>query len=443
MIKALEDDFDIALYNYSVDVIESIETMYKNKSAHPLFEGETLQFDIDQGKILPFPLGNALILVRNGAGKVISRFGEVRDFTPPFKKDFEKILQGQDDSFRTVSYSTDEADSYRVITFPFDKSKGLFLQVAAPLTLLESQINKRFDILKFGIPLVLIIAILGGFYVTGRALTPLTKMINTAQDIGANNLTGRVPVPLAKDEIQTLALTLNNMLSRIEQAFQSQEKFVADASHQLRTPLTILKGELEMIEKKIKDDDNKKLITSSLQEVEKLSGIVHDMLLLARIDAGLGALQLQNLYLDEILLEAISRIEILAKKKSVRIAFNILENQDRPAVLGDWDLLVQLFINLLDNSIKYSPEASQISVQLVWEKNHTRVIIQDEGPGIPASFQEHLFERFSRSNLSAQTEGFGLGLSIANKISQLHSAKLYPATQRSKGAEFHFEIKNI
>ena len=138
--------------------------MYKNKSTPPLAEGETLQFDIDQGKILPFPLGNALIFVRNEEGTVISKFGEVKEFTPPFKKDFEKIRQGQDDSFRTVSYSTDEADTYRVITFYLDKSKGLFLQVAAPLTLLESQISKRFDVLKFGIPLVLFIAIFDGSY---------------------------------------------------------------------------------------------------------------------------------------------------------------------------------------------------------------------------------------------------------------------------------------
>lgn len=444
MIKALEDDFDIALYNYSVDVAKSINQTISENALLPLSEeGALPRFEIDQGKILPFPLGNALILVRNSEGKALSQVGELNDFVPPYKADFEKLRVGEDASYRTVNYSSDEADSYRMITFALDDDKKFFLQIAAPLTLLESQINKRLDLLKFGIPLVLIIATLGGIYISGRALGPLNNMIAIAQKINANDLSGRVPIPLAKDEIQKLGLTLNDMLARIDKAFQSQEKFVADASHQLRTPLAILKGELQMIQKKITDEENQKLIQSSLQEVENLAGIVQDMLLLARIDAGLGALQMQNLYLDEILLEAVSRIEKLTKKKSIKIAFNITGAQERPTTHGDWDLLVQLFINLIENAIKYSPESSLISLNLIWQSSLSHIVIQDEGPGIPESYREHLYERFSRASQTQSAGGYGLGLSIAHKISHLHDAKLYAVNRSPQGTEFHFEIKNI
>lgn len=444
MIEALEDDFDIALYNYSVDVAKSINQTIRENSLLPISEeGVIPPFEIDQGKILPFPLGNAVILVRNAEGKTLSQVGEFKDFIPPYRTDFEKIRIGEDASYRTVNYSTDEADSYRMITFSLDSERKLFLQIAAPLTLLESQINKRLDMLKFGIPLVLIIATLGGIYISGRALKPLNNMISIAQNINANNLSGRIPIPLAKDEIQKLGLTLNEMLGRIDKAFQSQEKFVADASHQLRTPLAILKGELEMIQKKISDEDSRKLITSSLQEVENLSGIVHDMLLLARIDAGLGALQMQNLFLDEVLLEAVSRVERLAQKKTIKISFNISGDADRPDTRGDWDLLVQLFVNLIENAIKYSPEKSHISLDLIWHNEMSHIVVQDEGPGIPEAYQEHLYERFSRASQTQNAGGYGLGLSIAYKISQLHQAKLYTRNRLPRGAEFHFEIKNI
>jgi len=444
MIKALEDDFDIALYNYSVDVAKSINQTLRETAFPPTSEeGALPHFEIDQGKILPFPLGNALILLRNSEGKILSQVGELQDFILPYRTDFERIRIGEDASYRTVNYSTDEADSYRMITFALENDRKLFLQIAAPLTLLESQINKRLDVLKFGIPLVLIIATLGGIYISGRALKPLNNMIATAQKINANDLSGRVPVPVAKDEIQKLGLTLNEMLSRIDRAFQSQEKFVADASHQLRTPLAILKGELEMIQKKITDEESGKLIYSSLQEVENLSGIVHDMLLLARIDAGIGALQMQDLHLDEVLLEAVRRSERLAQKKSIKISFNISGEQERPTTRGDWDLLIQLFINLIENAIKYSPENSHVSLSLIWHKNDSHIVIQDQGPGIPDSYQEHLYERFSRASQTQSTGGYGLGLSIAHKISQLHGAQLYARNRSRGGTEFHFEIKNI
>lgn len=445
-IQTLQRDFDDALFNYAVDVSESIEIDHEGDLAFPPLK-------VDHGKILPFPLGTALIQVRDENGTVIARVGEFGEFAPPLKQDFERIRKGEEAIFRTLEVNNKipsaEADSYRVISFPLDNVSNpqFMLQIAVPMHLLESQISTRLHYLQWGIPLVLLLAGLVGFFVSGRALAPVTHMIQTVQSIGGNELSKRVPVPVAKDEIKELALTLNQMLDRIEKAFQSQERFIADASHQLLTPVTIMRSEIERAQKLAPSaGEMKGIFGSVLQEINYLSRVVSDMLLLARVDAGLGALNLQDLSLDEIILEAISRVEALGKSKGIKIRFNIQESShERRSLRGDFDLLLHLIIILLENAIKYSPEQGLVDVELIWTEETSKVILRDQGPGIPKSEREYIFERFRRAQGSQQkAQGFGLGLAIASKIAQLHSSRLSLVDPASgQGAEFHFEIKNI
>ncbi len=443
-IQTLQRDFDDALFNYSVDVSESIEIDREGDLAFPPLK-------VDHGKILPFPLGTALIQVRDEKGKIETRVGEFGTFDPPYKNDFAKIRKGEEAVFRTVEVGdkvpSAEALSYRVISFPLDNISNphYLLQIAVPMHLLESQIQNRLHFLQIGIPLVLIIAGLIGFYVSGRALAPVTHMIQTAQSIDIHELSQRVPVPIPNDEIKQLALTLNEMLDRIEKAFLSQERFVADASHQLLTPLTIMKGEVERALKPTATDEEKnRVFKSTLQEVDHLSRIVKDMLLLARVDAGFGALNLQSLGLDEVIIDALGRVEGLAQSKSIKIKFDISDNHQEPKMVrGDFDLLQHVVVILLENAIKYSPENEMVLVQLVWTAATSEIIIKDQGRGIPPLERDSIFERFRRGqDADRATQGYGLGLAIAYKIAQLHSSKLYLAENISKGAEFHFEIRN-
>jgi signal transduction histidine kinase len=445
MIQTLQQDFDDALFNYAVDVSQSIEIGVKGDLNFPPLK-------LDTGKVLPFPLGTALIQVVHTSGTVLERVGEFGDFSPSFKKDFERLSKGEEATYRTISniskIPSAEADSYRLISFPLDNSNKpqVILQIAVPMTLLETQISNRLTLLQVGIPLVLLIATLGGFFLSGRALAPVRRMIETAQNIDASELTQRVPLPDANDEIKKLSLTFNEMLDRIQQAFLSQERFVADASHQLLTPLTIMRGELEIVQKRaFEQKEFDAFVGSTLQEIDSLSKIVKDMLLLARVDAGLGGLNLQEIALDDLVIEAISRVEKLANAKDIRLKFDILDEADaRKTARGDYDLILNLIINLIENGIKYSPEKEMISISLVWKKDSSEVIVSDRGPGIPADQLPFIFERFSRGpNAERDTKGFGLGLAIAQKIAILHHAKLYAAHHPGKGAEFHFEIKNI
>lgn len=444
MIDNLQQDFDDALFNYSVDVSEGIEIGLKGDLSFPPLR-------LDQGKILPFPLGTALIQVRHSSGAVLARVGNFGDFNPPYKSDFERIWKGEEATYRTIEHILNipsaEADSYRLISFPLDNAAKpqLLLQIAVPMTLLETQIQKRLTLLQLGIPFILIIATLGGIFLSARALNPVNHIINIAKEIKAGELSKRLPVPAANDEIKKLSLTLNEMLDRIQQAFQSQERFVADASHQLLTPLTIMRGELELLQKSDQRDVDQ-FIKSALQEVDSLSNIVQKMLLLARVDAGIGALNLQDLNFDELVFESLARCEKLAKSKDIKlkVTLNSDTGEEHKPVRGDNDLLTNLIVNIVENAIKYSPNAEVVSITLNHHTESTELIVEDNGPGIPAEQLPFIFDRFSRgSMIETKVKGFGLGLAIAQKIAILHNAKLSAQNHSGQGAKFTFEIKNI
>lgn len=442
MIDTLQQDFDDALFNYSVDVADGIEIGLKGDLSFPPLR-------LDDGKILPFPLGTALIQVRHSSGAVLARVGNFGAFNPPYKKDFERIWNGEEATYRTIEHIQNipsaEADSYRLISFPVDNAAKpqLLLQIAVPLTLLETQIQKRLTLLQLGIPIVLIVATLGGLFLSARALNPVNNIINIAKEIKASELSKRVPVPNAKDEVQQLSLTFNEMLDRIQQAFQSQERFVADASHQLLTPITIMRGELELLQKSEKRDVDQ-FIKSALQEVDSLSNIIQKMLLLSRVDAGLGALNLQDLAFDELVFEALANCEKLAQSKNIKLKVTITgaTSEEHPPIRGDKDLLSNLIVNIVENAIKYSPNNELVSVNLNYKTDSSELVVSDNGPGIPEDQLPFIFERFSRgSMMQTRVKGFGLGLAIAQQIAHLHNAKLSAQNKVPQGAQFSFEIK--
>ncbi|MBC7741907.1 MAG: HAMP domain-containing protein [Bdellovibrionaceae bacterium] len=441
---SLQQDFDNALYNYAVDVSRNIDIGPKNDLLFPPLK-------VDEGKIFPFPYGTALIQVRHITGKVLIRSGDFGNFKFPYQADTERIKKGEDSSYRTLDNIDDlpqaEAYSYRLITFPLDSvnAPSLFLQIAVPMSTFETQLDRLKLIISFGLPAVLLIAIISGLYFSSRALRPVQEIIEKANRIDASNLAERVPIPIANDQIRKLAETQNQMLDRIQKSFQSQERFVADASHQLLTPLTILRGEIEIQQKTLQKDPH--FFDSALQEVDNLAKIVKDMLLLAQIDAGSDLPNFTELEVDEILIDVISRCQKIAVKKEIQIKFEILEKAERPRVHGDADLLSNLFFNIIENAIKYSPQKAEVDVQLIWEATETIIEITDQGPGIAFDQIETIFERFSRVNPSGKTKGFGLGLAIAKKIATLHNSEITiiqnETFKRSHGARFQIKMRNV
>ncbi|MBX2989003.1 MAG: HAMP domain-containing protein [Bdellovibrionaceae bacterium] len=443
MMETLQRDFDDALFNYAVDVSDSIDIGPRGDLTFPPLR-------VDNGKILPFPLGTALIQVRHISGEVLARVGDFGLWDPPYKKDFQILARGDEASYRTVEdvhlIPNAEADSYRMINFPLDSAAKpqIILQIAVPTSLLETQFRYRLTLLQLGIPLILLIAVMGGYFVSTRAMAPVNHMIETAKAIDASELNQRIPVPPAQDEIRRLAETLNQMLARIQLAFQSQERFIADASHQLLTPLTIMKNELETMARGPRTPDEiARFVPSAQQEVESLVRIVQDMLLLARVDAGLGALNLQELYLDDIVLESLSRCEKTARQRHVRLVFDVTGAEgDRAPVRGDADLLQHLIINIIENAVKYSPPNDSVRLELRWTPDEAILQVQDHGPGIPPAELPFIFERFRRApGADRQAQGFGLGLAIARQIAHLHTAELSGQNHPQGGAMFILRMK--
>jgi signal transduction histidine kinase len=436
--KSLMQDFDNALYNYSIDVSQTLEMgQLDDIFSNPL--------KVDEGKIFPFPSGTALILLRSSSGKILIQSGKFNSFSPDYEKALTDITAGADSYYETINDSEQipnaEAGSYRLITFPvdIDKSPRLYLQIAVPMVTFETQLEQIKLILIFGLPGVLIVALIAGLFVASRALNPFQEIIRRLEKIGVQQLSERLPLPESQDEIQKLAEALNLMLARIENAFTSQEKFIADASHQLLTPLTILKGEFEL-QKKVEPTNT--FIDSGLQEIDHLTKIIKDMLLLARIDSGVSEVSFSEIYVDEIIMDVISKLKKISAAKNIQIKYDIKETSDRQIIRGESDLLNNLFTNLIENAIKYSDSDTTVSIVVEWQNEITKISIQDFGPGISEKMRPHLFKRFSRADTSSKSKGFGLGLAIAQKIAELHKTVIVLDTETTKGCLFSVCFQN-
>lgn len=449
--NSLQKEFDDALYNYAVDISESV-------TLNPSGDLSITSANVDQTKIYPFSLGTALIQIRHSSGKILTQLGNFGSVELPFHKDYQILSRGEDVTYRTLSkldgLPKAESLNYRIITFPLDNSPQpeLLLQVAVPLTFVDTQIKNRKFLFEFGIPLVILIATLSGYFLSSRALAPVNNMIQKAHAIGTDGkqLSERLPVPKAHDEVRSLALTLNEMLSRIELSFSSQERFIADASHQLLTPLSIMKGELEQAVKNNTDlkTTEKPLMLSILQEVDHLISLVQNLLLLAQVDAGSSHIQKTSIYFEEVILDAFSRAEKLARDKKIRLKFDIKNETSKedfhPQVFGDEDLLQNLVFNLIENGIKYSDQDKSINVLLRWTENEQILEVTDEGPGIPTDQLESIFDRFSRVAQVSRKKGYGLGLAIAKQIARVHLAEIRAYNHLPQnGATFEVRIKNI
>jgi signal transduction histidine kinase len=293
--------------------------------------------------------------------------------------------------------------------------------------------QERRDLLLFfliGIPSFLLVAGLAGVWMSRRALRPVHDMTVKARGItGVGKLTDRIPVPVAQDEIHELAETFNGLLERLEKAFASQDRFIANASHQLRTPLTILKGELDLLLKsEMKASDVQAGLESVSVEINRLIQLVQDLLLLARLEAGRDTISFRPVRIDEVLMRVVARLQKLARKKQVTILTHYsAETPGRELdveIAGDEELIDSMFENFVENSIKYSPENSQIELSMMAKPDSISVSVKDSGPGVPDELKQKIFERFTRVQPSHIVPGSGLGLSIAAEIARLHNVKI-------------------
>jgi len=287
------------------------------------------------------------------------------------------------------------------------------------------------------IPVALILASIGGYFLARKSLAPVAAMASQARHMGAENLHDRLEVANQRDELGQLAISFNQLLERLEKSFELQRRFVADASHELRTPVAILRGETEVTLSKPDraPEEYRETLAILRDESKRLAHIVEDLFTLTRADAGQYPLALRELYLDELASDVLHHARTLAMAKSITLSSSIDPDLPLPA---DESLFRRLLFNLLDNGIKYTPEGGTVSLCCKKLEQQYVVSVTDTGPGIPREIQARIFERFFRADKtrSRDTGGAGLGLSIARWIAEAHHGRLELTRSDSSGSTF-------
>jgi signal transduction histidine kinase len=436
-------EFDTSLYNYTVDIAESLDI---DKFGDVEFDSNILKLN---EKILPFTLKNSFISVMDVNGHIIeSRPHSLSDMqiSPITDAVLARVLKNGA-SFTTMIF---DQVPHRVINYllpVLHKDTPLILQISVPETDFL-KINR--NLVKFfyiSVPVILLLSLMIGYFFVGRALTPMMEIISKTKQIEVSNLKDRVPVPQSKDEIWQLANTINHLLSRLDETFSAQERFIQDASHQLKTPLTIMKGELEVyITEKRSEAEMSRFIESMSQEINFLIKLSNNLLILARVDSGVANLSFDSNRLDEIVLSQISRLSKLAVKKNISLQINFDSfynaSDSELSIMCDRELMGVLFYNLIENAIKYSPEYSAIDIVGEHSTGKLTVAIKDQGEGIENTDLEKIFERFYRLQTTAiKAQGSGLGLAICKVVADSVGARIYALKNADKGSTFYFEIK--
>jgi two-component system, OmpR family, sensor kinase len=294
------------------------------------------------------------------------------------------------------------------------------------------------------IPLAILLASAGGYFLARRSLSPVVEMSRQAGRIGADNLHERLPVRNAQDELGHLAASFNNLLDRLDHSFEQQRRFMADASHELRTPVAILCGEADVTlsQPSRSPEDYRASLDILRAEAKRLKHIVEDLFTLARADAGQHPLTLSSLYLDELITECSRSMKTLAAAK--QITLTCTASKELP-IQADEALLRRMIVNLLDNAIKYTPPGGSVSVSCEAEDSRYVMTVRDTGHGIPVELQPRIFERFFRadkvrSRSGSDGGGAGLGLSISEWIVHAHRGTLELTRSDKDGSTFTVDL---
>ncbi len=312
--------------------------------------------------------------------------------------------------------------------------EGVTFAIAADLHETKTVALDLLFALLAGMPFALAFAWLGGRWLAGRALAPVEEIAAAAEDVTAERLDRRVPVPEVADEIQRLATVLNATFDRLERSYEQALRFSADASHELKTPLTILRASIEsVLESPTLAHSDHEAITGLLDQTRRLSNITSSLLLLARADAGRLVLDAAEHDLAPLTEACAEDARIVAEASGVQV-----DCQHPPTAPACVDTLrfAQILSNLLDNAVKYNHSGGAVRVTLSDAGDVWRLAVANTGPGIATEHQARLFERFFRAEHSAETSGQGLGLGLARELARAHGGEITLTRSDAEWTEF-------
>jgi heavy metal sensor kinase len=308
-------------------------------------------------------------------------------------------------------------------------------QIAFRLNRVEKQVDELKHILVYVAAVLLLISAMGGWMLSGRALKPVDEITRRARQITANDLSQRLGIK-QEDELGRMAATFDDMIGRLEEAFERQKRFASDASHELRTPLAVMQSEVSLaLARPRSSAEYRETLVSMDEEVSRLSTIVGDLLTLTRIDVDPAGIQHKPVDLDELLESLSARVGVIAAERDIMVRAERLEPV---TVAGDPTRLRQLFTNLLDNAVNYTRDGGRVTVMVERTAEGARVRVADTGIGIAAPDLPRIFERFYRADGAREqnAQGTGLGLAISRSVVQAHHGHIDVVSEPGTGTTF-------
>jgi len=362
---------------------------------------------------------------------------------------FPEDIEHNDNYLKNLELNTitfEEQNNYLVsrIKIDFHKEKIVIIEIATTKEILTSTLEDILYILSFILPIVLIFSILGGNFLIYKSFLPIENILLELKQINAKDLSARLKSNKNKDEINQLVEEVNNLLKRLESSFEKISQFSSDASHELKTPLTIIRGEIEIaLRRERSNEEYKSVLNSSLNEIIIIEKTINDLLFLAKNEKDILIDNQEDIYFDEIIDESINEVKSFAKLNQIEINF-ILE--DTIEYKGYSNLLKIALKNVLKNAIQFSHKNSQIIVKSYKKGSFFEISVQDFGIGIEKNEQIKIFEKFYRTDKSRNKNsgGTGLGMSILKKIVDIHKGKINIHSKENIGTTItiSFPIEN-
>lgn len=341
----------------------------------------------------------------------------------------------RDTSF--LEYAWLNGQSIRVAVL---RERNFTFLVGYPVAELHDAIENLFTMFLILVPIALAVSVIGGLSLANKSLRPVDEVTTRARRITAENLDQMIPNREVDDEIGRLISTFNEMIQRLHSSFAQVRQFSADASHELRTPLTVMRGEIEIALRNPKTpEEYRRVFESTMEEIVRMSSIIENLLTLAKADQGTYEVNFSEVNLDALVQELYDDSEVLAEGKHIRVK---LLKHDAITIVGDKGRLRQLFLNLIDNAIKYTPEGGAVALSIERQNGSAIFSVEDTGIGIPQEDIGRVFDRFYRVDKARSREigGTGLGLAIARWIAELHRGKISVKSEVDKGSVFTVEL---
>ncbi len=354
---------------------------------------------------------------------------------PDYERD--SIFMEIGDSFQTIHFQRKPIRLYYHLV-RYGRHPIFIIQCGTPAGELGITLRRLDFIILISIPGAVLASVLAGWLLAKRSFRPIDFMTREAQQITAAHLQSRLPRTNAGDEVDRLAQTLNEMLNRIESSTRAVQDFSSDISHELKTPLAIIRGEIDLALRRPRSVDALSETLRTIEgEVDELIRLVNDLLLLVKSDARQLEFEKKKVFLDEILGQILDRFRERAQQKQIELSGDL---EPQAAVVGDALYLKRLFSNLVDNALKFTPSGGRVRVCLKRENGQAVTTVEDTGPGIEPEFQAKVFSRFYRTDQSRSLEGVGLGLNIAKTICDTHGGTLQLMSQLGKGTTIRVSL---